>query len=38
MVVGDDGLKRPMIETPSGLCPVANLHMHSKNMQEFMSR
>lgn len=38
MVVGDDGLKRPMIETPGGLCPMANLHVHSKNLREFMSR
>lgn len=38
MIVGDDGLQRPVVESASGIWPVANLHMHSKNMTEFLSR
>lgn len=38
MVTGDDGLRRPVIETASGIWPVANLHMHSKDMADFLSR
>jgi hypothetical protein len=38
MVVGDDGLKRPLIESASGRWPMANLHMHSKEMVDFLSR
>lgn len=38
MEPGADGLRRPVIETPGGIRPVANLHVHSKNLQAFLSR
>jgi hypothetical protein len=38
METGADGLRRPVIETASGVWPVANLHMHCKDMRDFRSR
>lgn len=38
MELGADGLRRPVIETPAGVWPVANLHIHCKDMRDFLSR
>lgn len=32
-----EGLRRPVIQTPSGIHPVANLHVHAKTMMPFLS-
>lgn len=37
MVIGADGLKRPVVETSSGIHPVANLHIHAKALAGFLS-
>jgi hypothetical protein len=38
MMVDENGLRRPLIETASGVHPVASLHVHSKELEEFLSR
>ena len=38
MVRNAQDLKVPVIETASGVHPVANLHIHSKNPAPFLSR
>jgi len=37
MTTDDAGRRVPVIETPAGVCPVANLHIHSKNLRPFLS-
>jgi hypothetical protein len=37
MTADDAGRRVPVIETPGGTCPVANLHIHSKNLRPFLS-
>jgi hypothetical protein len=37
MATDDVGRRVPVIETPAGVWPVANLHIHSKNLRPFLS-
>jgi hypothetical protein len=37
MTTDDAGRRIPVIETPAGISPVANLHIHSKNLRPFLS-
>jgi len=32
-----EGRRIPIVQTPSGMWPVANLHIHSKNLRRFLS-
>jgi hypothetical protein len=38
MVSDTDGFRRPVVETAQGLVPVGNLHIHAKDMRDFLSR
>jgi hypothetical protein len=37
MTTDDAGRRVPVVETPGGIWPVANLHIHSKNLRPFLS-
>jgi hypothetical protein len=37
MTTDDAGRRIPVVETPAGIAPVANLHIHSKNLRPFLS-